>query len=43
VWLAGTALLLAGQLWVEPWAVRAGALVWLAGLGWHALAVWERR
>ena len=35
VWLAGTAALVAGQLWALPVAVQAGAALWLAGLAWH--------
>jgi hypothetical protein len=38
LWLAGSAALLAGQLWVQTWLVQAGALAWLAGLGWHGVA-----
>jgi hypothetical protein len=39
LWLGGTALLLAGQLWALPQVVRLGALLWLAtlvALGWQA-------
>lgn len=42
VWLAGTAVLLAGQLWAAPWLVRLGALIWLGGLGWYTAAAWRR-
>jgi len=38
LWLAGSAALLAGQLWMQTWLVQAGALAWLAGLGWHGVA-----
>ncbi|HKJ00616.1 MAG TPA: hypothetical protein VKB51_19255 [bacterium] len=36
LWLVGTAVLLAGQLWAQPSMVRLGVLIWLAGLLWHA-------
>lgn len=39
LWLAATAVLLAGQVWAVDEAVRAGAALWLAGLAWHAVAV----